>query len=464
MESLTQLKDRSSGGFAATKDAVVARPTHPGETAEHPGHSFAAFIQLETTFVLLNLAVLAALFFVHSIFLALLGPPATILLIALTVRFISLVAELIWLQGLTARLSSSTEKNYALASMTANVAFAFLASVSAGATDSDYSILFVIPIISAAYRFRLRWSLAVAGLASAIRFFDVWLYFRRNPPSNVEEYFEAAINSLIFFVIAVFVSLLVQNILGEKAKLKRSLRELRLTQSRLVTEEKLAAVGRLAAALAHEIRNPVAMISSSLALAHRDEFDFELRREMCGIAAQAAARLETLTTDFLAFARVKKLHTEAAPVADTLGYVASLVGGHASERQVVVHAECLDELRSIFDGALIQHALLNLAMNAVVATPPGGTVIIRAADVAGSLHLFVENTGARIPDEIVAQIFEPFFTTKPEGTGLGLSIVRNIAIAHGGDVTLDCNREGRVSFLIKLPQAQATTSVEEGGK
>ena len=114
------------------------------------------------------------------------------------------------------------------------------------------------------------------------------------------------------------------------------------------------------------------MISSSLALAHRDALAFDLRREMCGIAAQAATRLETLTTDFLAFARVKKPHRKLVPVADTLGYVASLVGARASERGVVVCVICPSVLRATFDGELIQRVLLNLAMNAVDATPPGG--------------------------------------------------------------------------------------------
>jgi signal transduction histidine kinase len=392
-----------------------------------------------------------------------LGPPATLLLIALTVRFISLIVELIWLQGLKAPFSNSAEKIYALASITTDIAVACLASVSAVATYSHYSVLFVIPIVSAAYHYKFKVALLVAGLASAVRFFNVWLHFEHNPPSSIGEYFEASTNSLSLIVVAVFVSLLVQNLLEEKAKLKGSLSQLRLTQDCLVMEEKLAAVGRLAGALAHEIRNPVAMISSSLALAHRDELAFDLRREMCGIAAQAAARLETLTTDFLAFARVKKPLRKLVSVADTLGYVASLVGARASERGAVVRAECVSELRASFDGELIQRVLLNLAMNAVDATPPGGKVLIRAAVAENTLRITVENTGARIPGDVVAQIFEPFFTTKPDGTGLGLSIVRNIMIAHDGEVSLDCNEDGCVRFLVALPQALVTAPDEGGG-
>ena len=94
--------------------------------------------------------------------------------------------------------------------------------------------------------------------------------------------------------------------------------------------------------------------------------------------------------------------------------------------------------------------MLNLLLNAVNATPSRGRLIIGAEKRGGESVLFVENNGEHIPDEIQNKIFEPFFTNGANGTGLGLPIVRNIARAHGGDVHLARNEDGKVRFEIRF--------------
>lgn len=99
----------------------------------------------------------------------------------------------------------------------------------------------------------------------------------------------------------------------------------------------------------------------------------------------------------------------------------------------------------------MQQALLNLAMNAIEASPSGGGVLLRGTLDNGLIRIEIENANGPIPREAVDRIFEPFFTTKPSGTGLGLAIARNIARGHGGDLVLSRNQSDAVQFSITLP-------------
>lgn len=403
----------------------------------------------ETALILLNVAVLAALFFVHIVFLSLLGRPGFWLLITLAVRFAILIIELLWLQRLTERSERLVEAHIYV-SLILNIATAFLASIFSGVADSHYSVLMVIPVISAAYRFRLPQTLLVVFVAILLTFLELWLYFRYHPPIDVSEYFEAATVSLIFLVVAVVVWLLVGNLRSEEEKLNQSLAELRRVQEKLVAEEKLAAIGQLSSAIAHEIRNPVSMIASSLKMAEGREPGSPVRQEMFEIATAEAKRLETLTTDFLDFARMKQPDLRPVSAKDSLDYIAGLAKAMVTEKDLTIDVRCDRSLTFEIDPSQMQHAVLNLLMNAVNATPAGGKITIGAETRDDQSVLYVENSGGNIPEEIRSRIFEPFFTSGAKGTGLGLPIARNIARSHGGDVYLANNEDGNVRFEIRF--------------
>ena len=232
-----------------------------------------------------------------------------------------------------------------------------------------------------------------------------------------------------------------------------------IRQERLLAEEKLAAVGRLSSAIAHEIRNPVAMIASSLAMAIRLGQNEAQREEMFAIAAKEAERLEQLTTDFLAYARPSVLRAARTNVADQLKYVAATARAHALEKGVAIKIEVDPNLTGEFDAFQIRQALLNLVLNAVEACQHGDTVTLTAGtDGSGVIRLDVIDPARPIPSDVTAHIFEPFFTTKPAGTGLGLAIARNIARAHHGDLVLRLNRPEQVCFSIKIPASGAYDS------
>lgn len=403
----------------------------------------------ESALILINMAVIASLFAVHIIFLFQLGKPSNILLFTLSIRFIILIFELIWLQKLSLNSSAKIINFYNQFSIWINIIFAFIASVFGGAPDSHYSVLMIIPIISAAFHFKLWQTLTVAVVTVILTFLEIWIYFQQKPPIDYGEFFEAATVSLIFLVVGLVVWLLIDYLKEKEKKLQQSLAELQQTQAKLVREEKLAAVGQLAGSIAHEIRNPVAMIASSLAMAEKQKSP--IKEEMLDIATKEAKRLESLTSDFLSYARTKLPDLKETKISDVLNYVASLIKAKSDEQNVKLIVNCSEKLLAKIDSPQIQQALLNLLMNALDATKENGKINLGAEKEGDYFKIIVENDGEAISGEIVEKIFEPFFTAKPKGTGLGLSIVKNIIQAHQGEIYLANNENGCVRFEILIP-------------
>lgn len=410
------------------------------------------FRQQEPTLIVLNLIVLAVLALFHSGFGNLIGSPTLTLLGMIVGRFLTQLAELAWLQNTRRRPSARAVSLYARVSIWLNVVFAGLATLVVSHEDSHYSVLFVIPIVSAAFRLSLAGTLSVVTVSIALTFFQVWNYFRLYPPAEVTEFFEATTTSLIFLVVGLIAWVLGNSLRNDRSRLAESLAALNRARDRLVQQEKLAAIGRLSSALAHEIRNPVAMISSSLGLASDASVDSPIRDEMFQIAATESARLERLTTDFLSYARTRPPERRTVPIVDVVEYVASLARVRAAVRSVNVESADSSAFSASFDVFQIQQALLNLALNAIEASPAGGTVRLGAERRDdGSACIHVEDDGPAIDAAALDRLFEPLFTTKASGTGLGLSIARSIARAHGGDVELAFNEPGRVRFELVLP-------------
>ena len=408
-----------------------------------------SFRRQESTFVVFNLFILAVLLLLHTLFSSIFGTPPSPLIAVLALGFLLYVIELIWLQG-SGPLSASGMLGITWFSITLNMTLAFALASLSYRQDTQYFALLVPPILQAAFRFSRATTIAVVVVSTALEFFWVWNYFRSHPPADINEYIEAGTFALIFAIVGVLVWILVNYIRSQETDLRRSLAELEQTKGRLLMEEKLAAVGRFSSAIAHEIRNPVAMISSALATGMKEGLAPAEREEMFEIAAKEAARLESLTTDFLAYARPRPPDKRLSDLAESVLYVADICGPRAAEKSVAIDAVCR-ELPANSDAAQIQQALLNLLMNAVEASSPGGVVRVRGKSEAGEIRVDVEDGGAPIPKEAVEQIFEPFFTTKPAGTGLGLAIARNIARGHGGDLVLSRNQPGAVQFSLTLP-------------
>jgi two-component system sensor histidine kinase HydH len=418
---------------------------------------FESFRQQEMVFAVLNLFVLGALLLLHSVFSSLLGSPSTSLLLTLGAAFLLRMLELLWLWAGAPSLSRVSADFIAWASISFNLGLALVLTLLTNREDSPYFVLLALPVLQAAYRFGLLACIGVLVMSDAMTFFWVWHFASFHPPVHVSEYFEAGVISLVYALMGLLVWLLVNQLRRDQERLSDNFSELQRAREKLLVEEKLAAVGRLSSAVAHEIRNPVAIIHSSLATAERVGLAEEDRKDMYSIARAEAERLEKLTGDFLGYARPASPRRGLIVVADMLGYIAEVARVHASKKGITISVEADGDLCASLDRDQVQRALLNLLFNAVDAAGQGGALVVRAmARPNGWLELQVENSGDPIPEEVLSHMFEPFYTTKPQGTGLGLAISRNIARVHGGELWVAGNENGQVCFAMTISNDEAT--------
>ena len=306
-------------------------------------------------------------------------------------------------------------------------------------------------ILQAAFRLSGVATAIAVAVSDGLIFFWVWHYFHVHPPVDPNSYIEAGTVALIFAIMGFLVWTLVNHLRKKEQELTQSLDQLERTEAKLLEEGKLAAIGRFSSAIAHEIRNPVAMISSALATASNRQPGSQENLEMYDIATKEAARLERLTTDFLAYARPRAPSAALSDVADSVGYVADICRPRAAANNIQIHCQCDAPLWAEIDSGQLQQALLNLAMNAVEASVSGGSVFLRGRRKDAHIIIEIENGNGPIPATTVPYVFEPFFTTKPGGTGLGMGIARNIVLAHDGDIALAQNDAQAIRFVLSLP-------------
>lgn len=421
-----------------------------------------SFKRQQSTLSILNMVALATLLLIHTFFASHFGLPTPTLILILAAAFVLRTVELIWVQSRTSPLSRTGLQVLIWASVALNLVLAFVAAVLTNRPDAQYFVLLAMPVIEAAFMFSLFTTSIVIIAAGALNFLWIVEYaIHQRGPIQVGEYFEAGTISLIYAVVGVLVWMLVNDLRRNQAALTNNLSELERTRERLVMEEKLGAVGRLSSAIAHEIRNPVAMISSSLATAARGNLDAEQRQAMYEIASKEAARLEELTNDILAYARPRLVATSVNNASDLLTYVADLSCAQAEAKGVKLLVDAPVEVLCECDACGLQQVLLNLLVNAIDACPENRTVTLRASTAGDLAMIEVENPSVGIAPEVTAHIFEPFFTTKPRGTGLGLAIARNVARSQGGDVALSINGPDRVTFCVTLPAAKGV-AIETG--
>ncbi|HET9308087.1 MAG TPA: ATP-binding protein [Candidatus Sulfotelmatobacter sp.] len=407
-----------------------------------------SFRRQESIFIVLNLLILAVLLCLHFYFASFWGKPPLLLIVAAGIGLILKSAEWLWLQRLSKPLTPVALTALTWASVALNLTLASVLALLTDKEDTPYFVLLALPVLEAALRFELLAVLGVVAVVDVSLFWQVWWFYSRHPPTDVGEYFEAGTASLLFGIVGVLVWLLVADLRQKELRLANNVLELERTREQLLREERLAAMGRLSSAIAHELRNPVAMIASSIATAK--QLSGEEREEMFGIAADEANRLSQLTTDFLDYASARPSQLTETSVSDSLAYVADASRAHASKKGIRFEVVAPEDLMVRADSGQLQQALMNVVLNAVDASPAGSTIILRSHNGNQKVCIDVENAGPPIPEGVLGRIFEPFFTTKPRGTGLGLAIARNIARAQGGDLVIAANSPDRVCFSLIL--------------
>ncbi|MDB4993898.1 MAG: sensory box histidine kinase [Myxococcaceae bacterium] len=236
--------------------------------------------------------------------------------------------------------------------------------------------------------------------------------------------------------------------------LKRSYAELTRAQIALVERERLAALGELAAVVAHEVRNPLAVIFNCIATMEKGPGAGEPILEILG---EEANRLNQIVSELLDFARPGRVLLQSESLEDIVaGAIAAVRSAQVPSAPAVdielAVARPLEPL--LVDFQLVRRAVINLVGNAVQALPSGGRIVVRVIDEvkpARGVRIEVSDNGPGIPQATLDRIFEPFFTTKASGTGLGLAIVKRAAEAHSGELTVR-SEEGRgTTFVMRLP-------------
>jgi len=238
----------------------------------------------------------------------------------------------------------------------------------------------------------------------------------------------------------------------------RYLAEREQLEAAVVKEQRLAAMGNLAAGVAHEIRNPLNAISVGLQRL-RLEFapaDVETKNEYLGftrVIESEVRRLNAMVDRFLTLARPLRLTLTPQPMAPVLNDLLALVSPQASAQAVQVAQDIgLDDAAVPLDREQVAHALMNVLQNALQAMPGGGTLTVSAMTDQTTVQIAISDTGPGIPPENVDRIFEPYFTTKEGGTGLGLALTRRIVLEHRGTIETEPVTRG-ARFVIRLPRA-----------
>lgn len=240
-------------------------------------------------------------------------------------------------------------------------------------------------------------------------------------------------------------------------RLGRSLARQRREQEHLRDElrraEHLAALGRLLAGMAHEIRNPLAGIRSTVQLWQRLPEAARTPESLTAVVG-AVDRLNALVGRLLLFSRADNAERRPVDVNQILAEGLDLIAAQAAAQNVVVQRDLAQRLPTVSGSAnALRQLVLNLLANALSAMPQGGRLRC-STNLAASgnlIELRITDTGGGIAPEHRPRLFEPFFTTRPEGTGLGLALCREVAESHGGSIALEAPGPGGTTFCLRLP-------------
>jgi two-component system, NtrC family, sensor histidine kinase HydH len=244
----------------------------------------------------------------------------------------------------------------------------------------------------------------------------------------------------------------------------RDLREVRELQTEIRRREKLAAVGSLAAGMAHEIRNPLSSIKGFATYLGSKFPQGSEEEEAASVMVQETDRLNRVITELLEFARPSEISPRPVQLKGLIEHSLKLIGPDAAHRGVEVQTETAEGLpEAMLDPDRFIQALLNVYLNALQAMAPGGSLTVRvAADGASGVRIEVEDTGRGIPVEDLSRVFDPYYTSKPQGTGLGLAIVHKIVEAHGGQVKVSSSEGKGTRLTFLMPVAEQSPTREEG--
>jgi signal transduction histidine kinase len=326
-----------------------------------------------------------------------------------------------------------------------------------------YQRLYYLPIIMSALWYGFRGGLTCAVLVSIVYAPHLLFQWGGHLTMEMEKYLEI----LLYNIVGGITGLLSQKERERRAELQEtasrldeSYKDLQAQSERIIAveeklrrSEKLSTLGEMAAVLAHEIRNPLGSIRGTAEILRDDFKPGDPKHEFIEIQIKETERLNRVVEDFLQMARPQPVDMQLCPIHEELETIVTLVSHEARERQIkLVMKPPIVPVIIKADGEKLRQAFLNIVINALQATPPGGSVIISTKVYQTALcEIRFRDTGQGIDAESQAKIFEPFFTTKPDGTGLGLAITRKIIESHKGTLLVESEPGRGTTVVVRLP-------------
>ena len=229
-------------------------------------------------------------------------------------------------------------------------------------------------------------------------------------------------------------------------------RDMSLKDKQIMQAEKMAAIGELAAGIAHEIRNPLGIITGSAETVRKRDHP-KIRAEMVDYILEESKRINGLISTFLDFAKPKEPKLVHCDLKEVLEKTLLLLSPQAKTLGIEIKKEVpIQPILVLVDPDQMRQAFMNLGVNALEAMPQGGMLRVKVMEGAkDGLFIQFSDTGKGISKEMRTKIFDPFFTTKEGGTGLGLFIAHQIITQHGGDIAFQGGEKGGSIFTISLP-------------
>jgi signal transduction histidine kinase len=333
--------------------------------------------------------------------------------------------------------------------------------------------LYYLPIILAAFWFGLRGGLCCSLIVSIVYAPHILFQWGGHLTMEMEKYMEIIIYNTVGGVTGLLSQRerersveLQKTATGLKEsyqKLQHQSEQIIVIEEQLRRAEKLSTLGEMAAVLAHEIRNPLGSIRGTAEILKDDYQPGDAKYEFIEIQIKETERLNRVVEDFLHMARPQHADMQPCPVQEELDTIVTLVSNEARERQVnlVLQPQPVPVIIKA-DREKLRQAFLNIVINAMQATPKGGSVTISTTvSEKGFCDISFRDTGAGIEPDKLEKIFEPFYTTKQEGTGLGLAISKKIIESHNGKLMVESEPGLGTTVTFRLPILDTTHGERE---
>jgi two-component system NtrC family sensor kinase len=235
-------------------------------------------------------------------------------------------------------------------------------------------------------------------------------------------------------------------------ELRAYVRQVEDSQRALTQAEKMAAVGRLTASIAHEVNNPLQAVLNCLHLAEREELTIKEREDYMQMARDELERLRLTVQRMLDFYRPGALERKPADIVEILDRVLKLLEQQLGQNEIRVHNNFANNVPAVtVVSNQIQQVFFNIILNAMESMPIGGDLTIEGGRKKNMIEIMFQDTGKGVPPNQHQEIFEPFMSTREDGSGLGLSVSYGILTAHGGNLEFVPGKGEGACFRVSIP-------------